>query len=153
MKLITTAALLIALGLISALPAAAANVQVSGTQTVVDADSGTYSMQGSLVGDWFTTSFQCHSTPAGDRWPCTGTELFVGCLDESGDGTCTQEQSGWLTFDFEFTASASGNGRCQHVITEGGGAFEDASGVITMKDRPTEAGIVTTYRGSIQLGS
>lgn len=149
MKLVTTIAVLAGLVLALASPAAAANVQVSGEQTVVDAGLGTYEMSGSLVGDWYTTSFSCHPTPAGDRWPCTGTELFVGCLDSSGDGTCSQDQSGWLEFEFEFTASASGNGRCQHTITDGGDAFEGAGGVITMKDRPTDAGLVTTYKGHI----
>jgi hypothetical protein len=56
-----------------------------------------------------------------------------------------------LEFAFEFTASASGNGRCHHTITDGGGAFDAASGVLTMKDRPTAAGLVTTYKGHIEL--
>lgn len=133
--------------------AGAANIQLSGEQTVVDPNAGTYSMAGSLVGDWYTTSFSCHGTPAGERWPCTGTELFDGCLDSSGDGTCSQEEQGWLTFEFEYTASASGNGRCHHTITEGGGAFDGASGVITMKDRPTETGLVTTYKGHISFSN
>jgi hypothetical protein len=133
----------------SAMPARGAHVQLSGTQTLVDPTSGISAMSGSLVGDWYTTSFQCHETPAGTRWPCTGTELFVGCLDASGDGTCSQEDEGWLAFAFEYTGSASGNGRCHHTITEGGGAFAGAGGLITMKDRPTEAGLVTTYKGHI----
>ena len=132
-------------------PAAAANVQISGEPTVVDAGLRIFEMSESLVGDWYTTSFECNSTPAGDRWPCTGTELFVGCLDSSGDGTCSREQSGWLAFEFEHTASPVGNGCCQHTIVESGGAFDGASGVITMKGRPTEAGIVTTYKGHIDF--
>jgi hypothetical protein len=149
--------LVAALAALALVPSAsAATTKVTGTQTYNDngtAQTGDdyYNMRGSLVGDWYTTSFQCHSTPAGDRWPCTGTELFVGCLDASGDGTCSQEQTGWLTFAFEFTASASGNGRCQHVITGGGDAFEGASGVITFKDRPTAAGLETTYTGHVSL--
>jgi hypothetical protein len=147
---------LIIIGLIltilgSAPTAGAANVQLSGEQTLVDADLGIFSMSGSLVGDWYTTSFQCHPTPAGERWPCTGTELFVGCLDSSGDGTCAQETAGWLAFEFEYTATPVGNGRCHHAIVDGGRAFKGASGVITMKDRPTASGIVTTYRGHVDL--
>ncbi|HEX4747218.1 MAG TPA: hypothetical protein VFU99_10090 [Gaiellaceae bacterium] len=149
MKLVAPIAVLTGLVLALASPAAATSIQISGEQTAVDADLGIYEMAGSLVGDWYTTSFECNSTPAGERWPCTGTELFVGCLDSSADGTCSQEESGWLEFEFEFTASASGNGRCHHTIIDGGDAFDGATGVITMKDRPTEAGLVTTYKGHI----
>jgi len=96
---------------------------------VVDPALGISEMSGSLVGTWYTTTFQCNTTPAGDRWPCTGTELFVGCLDASGDGTCGQEQVGTLEFEFNFTGTRVGNGRCQHVITSGSGVFMGASGV------------------------
>ena len=148
--IVSVAALVVA---IAAAPAGAGQLQLSGQQTAVDPELGIYTMSGSLVGDWYTTSFSCHATPAGERWPCTGTELFFGCLDASADGTCSQEETGWLTFEFEFTASADGNGRCQHTITDGGDAFAGASGLITMKDRPTEAGLVTTYKGHITFSA
>lgn len=151
MKAIALITMLVALALTTAPTASAGQFRVSGEQLLVDASTGTFSMSGDLVGGWYTTSFQCHATPAGDRWPCTGTELFLGCLDASGDGTCSQEASGWLAFEFEYTATPVGNGRCHHTIVDGGGVFLGASGVITMKDRPTETGIATSYKGHVDL--
>jgi len=140
MKLITVVLTLVCVALSLVAPASATNIQLAGEQTLVDPDTGEFAMSGSLVGAWYTTSFSCHATPTGARWPCTGTELFI-----ADDG------SGWLTFEFEYTGSASGNGRCHHTITSGSGIYSGATGVITMKDRPTEAGLVTTYKGHIEL--
>jgi len=151
MTKMTLIPVLAVLALVSALPASAAQVQVSGEQAVIDPDLGIYSMSGSLVGTWYMDSVECHATPFGEGWPCTGAEHFVGCLDASGDGTCAQEQSGRIDFAFEFTGTPVGNGRCRHVITSGIGGFAGASGVLTMKDRPTAAGLVTTYKGHIDL--
>lgn len=157
MKLTITAALVLLAALaslVSAAPASASTTQVSGTQTVVDPAAGTYLMAGDLVGDWYTDSLEFHF--AGVGWPITGTEHFIGCLDTSGDGTCAQEEQGRLDFEFTFTASASGNGRCQHRIVPGPDLsatdpFASATGVLTFKDRPTTTGVETTYEGHIKL--
>ena len=161
MKLTITAALalLTALAaLVVAAPASATTTQVSGTQTLVDPVAGTYLMAGDLVGDWYTDSLELHFVPGGVgiAWPVTGTEHFIGCLDTSGDGTCAQEELGRLDFEFTFTASASGNGRCQHQIVPGPDLsatdpFAAATGVLTFKDRPTTTGVETTYEGHIKL--
>jgi hypothetical protein len=116
-------------------------------QTLVDEATGTYSMSGSLVGDWFTDSFDCHLIPggAGVTWPCSGTEHFIGCLDADADGTC--ELNGRLDFTFVYTGTPVGNGRCHHPIVSGEGAFEGATGQLTFKDRLGVCGLTTTYKG------
>jgi hypothetical protein len=149
-RTILVAAALVAVlaALVVAAPASAATVQVSGDMI------GT-SVTGGLVGTWYTDSLDVHVVPGsiGIAWPVTGTEHFVGCIDTSGDGTCNQEgNDNEVHFTFTFTASASGNGRCQHPIVQGTGTgqFSGATGVITMKDRPTPTGLVTTYDGHIK---
>jgi hypothetical protein len=151
-----TLAMLVALAsvaLIAASPASGSQTQVSGEQVLVDEATLQYELSGSLVGDWYTDSFDCHLIPGGGgvTWPCTGAEHFVGCLDSSRDGTCNQEETGELRFSFNFTGTPVGNGRCQHVITEGDDAFEGATGLLTFKDRLGVCGIETTYKGHISL--
>lgn len=147
--LITLFAVLV---LVWVLPAGAANTQITGEQGLIDPATGMSDVSGGLEGLWYTTSFQCNATPTGERWPCTGTELFVGCLNTNGDDDCDAgEPFGTLVFEFEYTGSPVENGRCHHTIVDGGGAFVGASGVITMKDRPTASGLVTTYKGHIDF--
>lgn len=139
------------LALVWVLPAGAASTQITGEQGLIDPATGMSDVSGGLDGLWYT-SFQCHATPAGERWPCSGTELFVGCLNTNGDDDCDAgEPLGTLVLEFEYTGSPVGNGRCHHTIVDGGGGFVGASGVITMKDRPTASGLVTTYKGHIDF--
>ena len=149
----TSLVALVGAALISVAPASASQTQVSGEQVLVDETTLQYELSGSLVGDWFTDSLDCNLVPGriGVTWPCTGTEHFVGCLDSSGDGTCSQEEVGELQFSFNFTGTPVGNGRCHHVITGGDDAFEGATGQLTFKDRLGVCGVETTYKGHISL--
>ena len=134
-------------------PASASQTQLSGTALLVDEATLEFEMTGSLVGSWYTDSFDCKVVPGsrGVTWPCTGTEHFVGCLDSNGDGQCL-EPSGVLYTTFNYTATPVGNGRCHHPIVGGTGAFEGATGQLTFKDRLGACGIVeTTYKGHISL--
>ena len=134
-------------------PASASQTQVSGEQVLVDEANLTFSMSGSLVGMWYTDTFDCHVIPGGKgiTWPCTGTEHFVGCLDADGNGVCN-EASGTLSFEISYTGTPVGNGRCHHPIVGGDGAFTGATGQLTFKDRLGACGIVeTTYKGHISL--
>jgi len=129
-------------------------VPVSGTQTVVDEDAGTYKMSGSLIGDWQFTSFTEIATSPIYR--AKGTELFSGCLDVRRDGTCTGDPSGTLRFRFKYWAQFDDEGAlvwgsCLHPITGGTGAFAGATGVLSMVDTPTPQGVSTAYIGHVTL--
>jgi hypothetical protein len=128
---------------------------VSGDQTVVDAQAGTYKMTGGLIGDWAITSYEeLATTPL---YRAKGTEHFSGCLDRGHDGSCANDPAGTLDFRFRYWAQfAPGNalvwGACWHPITGGTGAFKGASGVLMMADTPTgDGGFTTAYIGSVTL--
>ena len=60
---------------------------MSGTQTVIDEEAGTFAMHGDLVGVWRITSFkELATTPL---FQAKGTERFRGCIDEGHDGSCS----------------------------------------------------------------
>jgi hypothetical protein len=86
---------------------------------------------------------------------CTGTEWFDGFLDRNGNGVQDAgEESGTLSFTFEYSASASGNARCHHPIASGTGDFAGVTGQLTMKDRVGACGeVITTYAGHLSLPS
>lgn len=155
-----------------AVPAAnAGQVQVSGVQTAlpdeligtvytlrseVTADSG----KAGLDGQWYTPVFDVATNTELSTCKlqkktvqCRGTEWFDGFLDRDGDGVEDDgEPSGTLTFSFEYSGSASGNGRCHHPITGGTEDFEFATGQLTFKDRIGACGeLVTTYKGHIDV--
>ena len=44
--------------LVAAAPASASTVQLSGVQTLTDPATGTFDMEGSLIGTWYTTGFE-----------------------------------------------------------------------------------------------
>ena len=125
---------------------------VSGSQTVVDEDKGTYKMSGSLVGDFNQTSFTTVATSPLFRG--TGTELFSGCLDRGRDGSCGKhDPAGTLSFKFRYVAQYTATselllGACTHPITDGTGAFAGATGALLMVDVP---GMQTRYAGTITL--
>jgi len=132
------------------------SVDVSGTQTIVDEANGTFAMHGSLVGVWQTTKFVPRYASA-SRFVATGKEEFTGCLDSNKSGTCDKkEPSGSLKFTFMYWASfdpATGallHGNCVHPVIGSSGDFRKAAGVILMEDTPTDAGVVTTYEGTIE---
>ena len=115
-----------------------------------------------LHGQWYQPVFDlstgtpliaCHEQDATVQ--CSGTEWFDGFLDRNGNGAQDpEEESGTIAFGFEYSASASGNGRCHHPVTSGTGGFAGATGQLTMKDRVGACGeIVTTYRGHLSLPS
>lgn len=152
----------IAVALLVAAPANAARAeQVAGNQTPVeicDGDSsalGTYVMDGSLIGCWFSDSFDVVREHASGNVQITGTEHFDGCWDLGGDGSCSGDPEGTLSFSFQFSGkfdlvtSAEIRGRCQHPIVSGTDGFATASGVITFKDDVTTG--IAPYRGSIRL--
>ena len=96
--------------LLVAAPASAAGAgQVAGDQTPVatcDGDSsdlGTFSMDGSLIGCWFADSFEVVREHASGTVQITGTEHFDGCLDLGGDGSCSGDPEGTLSFSFQFS--------------------------------------------------
>ena len=153
---------LVAGALLVAAPASAAGaVQVAGNQTPVatcDGDSsdlGTFSMDGTLIGCWFADSFEVVREHASGTVQITGTEHFDGCLDLDGDGSCSGDPQGTLSFSFQFSGkfdvvtSAEIRGRCQHPIVSGTGGFATASGVITFKDDVTTG--IAPYRGNVRL--
>ena len=129
---------------------------VSGTQTVIDDDAGTFRMAGDLVGAWRITAFK----PLGTEpfLAARGRELFRGCLDRGHDGDCAGDPSGKLRLKFRYWAlfapgGALRAGACWHPIIGGTGAFKHARGVIQMLDVPKEGGgMETHYAGNITTG-
>src|SRR4051812_13802259 len=135
---------------------AAGSIQISGTQTVVDENAGTFKMHGSLVGDWAITAFDVLDTSP--RLHAKGTEKFSGCLDRRRDGSCKGDPTGTLTFTIDYSAlfdpPGSQNlvwGACMHPVTGGTGAFAGARGVIVMADTPSANGVSTSYIGNLTL--
>ena len=140
---------------------AAGAAQVAGNQTPVascDGDSsplGIYAMDGSLIGCWFADSFDVVREHVSGTVQVKGTEHFEGCLDLGGDGSCSGDPEGTLSFSFQFSGKfdlvtfAEIRGRCQHPIVSGTGGFATASGVITFKDDVTTG--IAPYRGNIRL--
>jgi hypothetical protein len=153
----TVAAVLLGLALCCALTAASAQARsVSGTQTVVDENAGTYRMHGDLVGNWKITSFkEIATTPV---YRAKGTERFRGCLDRGHDGGCSGDPSGTLRLKFQYWAlfgpgDALVGGACWHPIVGGTGAFRHARGALGMLDVPTDSGVETHYAGDIRMRS
>jgi hypothetical protein len=143
-----------ALALAGAAGAKTTTVPVSGAQTVVDEDAGTFKMSGSLIGDWQITSFTELATSPIYR--AKGTESFSGCLDVRRDGSCKGDPSGTLRFKFRYWAQLGEQdalvwGSCVHPITGGTGAFAGATGVLAMVDTPTPQGVTTAYIGHVTL--
>ena len=159
-RLVVCAALIAGFAALSATPASAASVQVSGVQTPVSSgpcfDPGavaSFTMQGSLIGCWSVDTFNVQSQPSG-TFQATGTEHFTGCLDLDGDQACTAgDPQGTLYFSFQFTGKvdpvtfAEIFGRCQHPIVAGTGDFAGAFGVLTFKDDVTNG--TSLYRGPV----
>jgi hypothetical protein len=154
----TLAAVLLGLAICCSLTASSAqakSIPVSGTQTVVDEDAGTYRMHGDLVGGWKITSFKEIATSP--LYQGKGSERFRGCLDRGHDGGCAGDPRGTLRLRFRYWAlfgpgDALRAGACWHPIVGGTGAFAGARGSLQMLDAPTETGVETNYVGRIRMG-
>jgi len=151
----TIAGALLGVALCCSLVAASAQARsVSGTQTVVDEDAGTFRMHGDLVGSWTITSFkEVATTPL---YRARGTEKFRGCIDRGHDGACAGDPSGTLRMKFRYWAlfgpgDALQGGACWHPIVAGTGAFRHARGAFEMLDVPTADGVETHYAGNIRM--
>ena len=171
----STIAASIALGCAAVLsvppPAAAAgaagtSVRVQGVQLPVKPELGLSRMQSDpghagLVGEWTTEPL--NQLPLPPWYFETGRERFDGCLDLNGDNSCTDEPTGRLFFDyaawvrFDPTVVVPPfrelSGGCVHPITGGTGAFDGATGLLTMRDRLVDNKIRTTYRGTVTLAA
>ena len=156
----TLAAALLGLAVICSLTAASAQaraVSVSGTQTLVDEQAGTYKMHGDLVGDWQITAFK--EIPSEGLFQAKGRELFDGCLDRDHNDACgSGDPSGKLRFVFRYWALFADDGSvlggaCWHPIVRGTGAFKHARGSLQMLDTQTGAGgaLETHYVGQIRM--
>ncbi|MGZ6693776.1 MAG: hypothetical protein ACXVHQ_41130 [Solirubrobacteraceae bacterium] len=134
---------------------------MSSSDPCFDASAVTsYTMEGGLVGCWYTDTLVTHpaqpnGTPSGTI-QATRTEHFVGRLDLDGDGACgSGHPYGTLQFSYQFTGKfdpvtgAEIHGRCQHPITSGTGHFAGTTGVITFKD--DVANRTSLYSGHVAL--
>jgi hypothetical protein len=142
----------------TAAPAAAdepTTLHVEGTQTQVTADQ--YESYGGLLGDFWILTFdplyESDSLVIG-----TGTERFVGCVDEDLDGACAEsEPSGELWFDFvewmtlDPSTAALIESNCTHPITGGTDSFHGARGIVTMHAVPVDGVAEITYGGTVVL--
>ena len=144
--------------LAAAAPASARPHVISGTQTVVDEEAGSYTVRGSLRGDWNITSFEELGTEP--YYHGRGTERFEGCFDRRRDQSCKGDPKGSLSFEFEYWALfASADpaslvwGACWHPIVSGTGGFAGAHGVVVMADTPSAGGVKTKYTGNLTLKS
>jgi hypothetical protein len=154
-------------------PAAASVISVSGSQAFaspgdpvgaacIAADPvpggapAVLTMSGSLVGCWYVVDLVDKFQDNGALQE-TGHELFVGCLDSGGDGSCSGDPSGTLSFSYVFTGKFDPvtfeeiKGRCHHHVDDGTDGFAQASGVINFKD-DVEARIAT-YNGNLKLAA
>jgi len=142
-------------------------VHVQGTQQAVNGSFDFFTVRSNagrpgLVGDWAITDrfSQVFKSPFFFE---TGAERFAGCLDLNGDNACRNEPTGTMTFNYAawvkfdpallpdvFSELAGG---CVHPVTGGSGAFAGARGLLTMRDRPVDGTIETTYRGTVTLAS
>jgi hypothetical protein len=154
----TVAAALLGMALCCSLVAASAQarvISVSGTQTIVDEEAGTFRMHGDLVGAWNITAFKELATAP--LYQAKGRESFRGCLDRGHDGACAGDPSGTLRLKFRFWALFASDeslraGACWHPIVGGTGAFRGARGVMQMLDAPTADSVETNYVGRIRIG-
>jgi hypothetical protein len=112
-------------------------------------------MAGSLVGCWYTDTFNLvQSSPSGAIL-AIGTEHFVGCLDADRNRTCAgRDPRGTLALIYAFEARLDQKGQelsggCQHPIMSGTGGFAGARGRVDFKDNVTTG--TASYRGPLTL--
>ena len=130
-------------------------LHVEGTQIEVSEDL--YDSLGGLLGDFWILTFdplyESDSLVVG-----TGTERFVGCVDEDLDGACAEDEpSGELRFDFvewmtlDPSTGALIESNCTHPITGGSDGFHGARGIVTMHAVPVDGDVEVTYEGTVVL--
>jgi hypothetical protein len=144
-----------------AAPARAAATRVTGLQipdlenACPETSIGTFTMEGGLIGCWYTDEFSAVREHPSGTVQITGTEHFVGCLDHGLDGSCVGDLAGTLTFSFQFSGMydlvtfAEIRGRCEHLIVSGTGGFANAGGVITFKDDVSTG--IASYSGAVRI--
>ena len=174
-KIVALTTLIAMLAFAGAALAEGTTVRVSGIQAPPDATAGTPGdpcaavdpetgqpaqanvMAGSLIGCWYTDTYNVISTTPSGVIHATGSEHFVGCLDIRQEGRCTgDDPAGTFAlsprFEFKVTNSQPPEeiwGRCQHQILSGTGAFQGAAGKIEFRDNVTNG--TSSYRGHITL--
>jgi hypothetical protein len=173
-RLITSAALIAVLVCATAAFAHGSAVRVSGIQAAADSTAGAPGdpcaaadpatglpaqgnvMAGSLIGCWYTDTFNPIITTPSGLIVATGAEHFVGCLDVGRTGRCAhRDPTGVLALTYKFEGRfdpATGKeiaGRCQHKIVSGTDDFAGATGRVDFKDNVTTG--TSKYRGHITL--
>jgi hypothetical protein len=174
-RLATSAALLAVLVCTATALAHGSAVRVSGIQAPGDTTAGapgdpcaaadpvtgvapvlSNAMAGSLVGCWYTDTFNIISSTPDGAIVATGAENFVGCLDLNRNGRCAhRDPTGSLAFTYTFEGqfdAVTGSeiaGQCQHKIVSGTGDFAAATGWINFHDNVTNG--TSSYRGYITL--
>jgi hypothetical protein len=132
-------------------------LHVEGTQIQVSEDL--YDSLGGLLGDFWILTFdplyESDSLVVG-----TGTERFVGCVDEDLDGACAEDEpSGELRFDFvewmtlDPSTGALIESNCTHPITGGTDDFHGARGIVTMQAVAVDGDVEITYEGTVVLNA
>ena len=153
MRCITSIALVVAVGLVVAAPAA--GFAVSGQQ--VPKSEVKFKMKGDLLGKFKITKFRViRDAPV---FKAKGRERFNGCVDSDRDRSCDGEVTGRLFFKFRYWARFGDGdqlelGTCAHRVTGGKDGFAGATGFLMMVDTPngSPAGFKTHYEGEINLG-
>jgi hypothetical protein len=173
-RLTAVAALVTALAGILVPSAGASPVHLTGTQSAPDKTAGhpgdpcravdpltglapalSNTMTGSLIGCWYTDTFNQVQSSSDGQILAIGSEHFLGCLDADHNARCTRrDPRGTLAFiyAFEGTFDSAGKeirGQCQHPIVSGTGDFKPARGRIDFTDN-VAAG-TSAYRGTITL--
>jgi hypothetical protein len=174
-RLITPATLIAVLVCASAALAHGSTVGVAGIQAPADATAGapgdpcaakdpetgrvpvvSNAMAGSLIGCWYTDTFNLITSTASGVIYASGSEHFVGCLDGRGKGSCAQtDRTGTLALKYTFLAlyDLATNqevwGGCQHKIVSGTGGFAKAAGRIDFQDNVANG--TSSYVGFLTL--
>jgi len=173
-RLITPVTLIAVLVCASAALAHGSTVGVTGIQAPADATAGapgdpcaatdpetgqapvvSNAMAGSLIGCWYTDTFNLINSTANGVIFASGSEHFVGCLDVRGKGSCTHtDRTGTLALKYTFLAQydVAGNeiwGGCQHKIVSGTGGFAGAEGRIDFQDNVANG--TSSYVGFLTL--
>jgi hypothetical protein len=158
-RILAGSTLAILAAVVVASSAVAGTIKVAGTQVPVDESTGSYEMNGSLVGKWNITAFKEHyKTPS--NYVGSGKERFVGCIDTDGSAACDAgEPTGTMSFTFiywaTFDPATKGliRGACIHPVTGGTGDFSGLKGIIQMKDVPVGKDVRTTFTGTLTAPS
>jgi hypothetical protein len=173
-KLTVVATLVAVLALVAASSATASTIRVTGVQSPPDTTAGqpgdlcravdpltglppvvSNTMAGSLIGCWYTDTFeQVKSSPNGEIL-AIGTEHFVGCIDVNRDKRCShRDPQGILAIIYAFEGQFDKNGKeirggCQHPILSGTGDFKGARGRLNFTDNVANG--TSDYLGRITL--